>query len=193
MQIESVDTLLQVAWLEGWVQTHGAYEKKVARLLCSEPSPSRDRMVERLIDAIDNRKSPAPLTIGSMLRSMTDDRRIRVAKVFVHAGMSPNLFLLIEQDAISPLKISVEIWRKMMQMSNVPIDDFAGMIRRTQQLVHYRPAFKDVLARCRSGQMNAKRQEMEEAYVELYAKAILPIPKSDEMKLKQLLDDLKNE
>ena len=190
MQSDSIDRLLQLAWLEAWVHTHGAYENKIAKLNHCDPVPSRDALVARLVAALDVLKPPAPITVGSMLRALRSDQRLRMEEVFLRIGVSRNIYRLIEQDAISPLKISLDVWKRMMRFLNLSLEDFTALLRRTHQLVFYRPSFKNVLARYRSRHAGKKRQEMEEAYAELYAKAILPIPKSEEKKLEELIEDL---
>lgn len=190
MQSDSIDRLLQLAWLEAWVHTHGAYENKIAKLNYCDPVPSRDALVARLVAVLDVLKPPAPMTIGAMLRALRSDQRLRMEEVFLRIGVSRNIYRLMEQDAISPLKISLDVWKRMMRFLNLSLEDFAALLRRTHQLVFYRPSFKNVLARYRSRHAGKKRQEMEEAYAELYAKAILPIPKSEEKRLEELIEDL---
>ncbi len=190
MQRDSIDRLLQVAWLEGWVPTHGAYEKKLSKFGPDESHSSHDALVARLVEAQDALRPPVPITIGSLLRSLRSDQRLRMEEVFLRIGVSRNIYRMIEQDAISPLKISLDVWRRMIKFLSLSADDVEAMVRRTHQLVLYRPSFREVLARYRSRHAGKKRQEMEEAYAELYAKAILPIPKSEEKRLAELIEDL---
>ncbi|MEK7250194.1 MAG: hypothetical protein AAB209_07190, partial [Bacteroidota bacterium] len=68
MKNERVDTLIQLAWLEGWISTHGAYEKAIVkRNTQTLVSPnSRAALIERLQSVLAETKAETPLTVGAL-------------------------------------------------------------------------------------------------------------------------------
>jgi hypothetical protein len=195
MKNEQVDNLIKLAWLEGWISTHGAYEKAVAkREARARVAPQAKAMlVSRLESALGETSPRVPLTVGGLLSDLRTTRMVRPQEIFARIGISRNLYKLMEHDAISPLKISANVWKRLMKLLSVPADEMTEMIRRTHQLVFFRPSFKSVLARYSSRKKKAiKTSELEKAYSELYAKAELSIPADEKNKLDTLLESIKS-
>lgn len=194
MRNDLVDTMLQVAWLEGWINTHGAYEKAMAnrKAPANVSASARASLIERLESALQTTRPFSPLTIGSMLRGLRAERGLRSQEIFSRLGVTQNIYQLMERDAISPLKISVAVWKKIMKLLNYPVDEMIEILRRTEQLVFYRPSFKGVLARYSAEKEGGmKRSTLEKANSELYSKASLPLPEDREAKLQILITKLK--
>lgn len=193
MNTDSVDKLLQLAWLEGWITTRGAYEKAVLK---SPPVPigfNAGALIRRLERALADTPPSQSLTVGQMLRSLRAEHHLRSQEVFLRLGLSQNIYRLLERDAISPLRIPVDVWRKLLHMLSLPVDDLAAKIRRTHQLLLYRASFKGVLARYTARtNKGLKKTTLEQAYTELYAKATLRLPEADERKLNQLFENLRS-
>jgi hypothetical protein len=79
-----------------------------------------------------------------------------------------------------------------MKVLNMSPDDLAEIIRRTHQLVFFRPSFKGVLARYSSRKKKSmKTPDLEKAYSEMYARAELSVPFDEQKKLDALLENLK--
>ena len=96
-----------------------------------------------------------------------------------------------ERDRISPLKISVDAWKRMRTFFNVPAEELQEMIRRTHQLVFFRPAFRTTLARYDAKKNKAmKASTLEKAASELYTKAHLDLPEVEKEKLERLLKSI---
>lgn len=195
MNNERVDRLLQLAWLEGWINTHGAYERAMTnRKPHVYVSPtSRNALIEQLKSVLAETKPAVPLTVGALLREMRATQSLRSQEIFSRLGVTQNIYRMMEQDAISPLKISANVWKKLMKLLNLPIDEFANTIRQTHQLVFFRPSIKGVLARYKTGKRKSlKSSTLEKAYAEMYVKAKLTIPRQDEKKLDDLIATLKD-
>ncbi len=191
MNHDRVDKILQLGWLEGWINTRGAYERAVVKRKV-RPEPSRQALVRRLELMLTEARPASPLTVGVLLRGVRAEHVLRSPQMFSRLGVSKNIYRMMEQDTISPLKISAGVWKKLMKLLNYPADELAGILRRTEQLVLYRPSFKGVLARYSSGKRGGlKRSSLEKANAELYAKATLPLPEDQEEKLKNLIGLLK--
>lgn len=195
MRNDPVDTMFQVAWLEGWINTHGAYEKAVAKrkVPANVSASTRGSLITRLESALQATRPLLPLTIGPLLRGVRAEQGLRSQEIFFRLGVTQNIYQLMEQDAISPLKIPVAVWKKIMKLLNYPVDEMMEILRRTEQLVFYRPSFKGVLARYSDGKKRGmKRSTLEKANSELYSKASLPLPEDREAKLQLLITKLKD-
>ncbi len=193
MNKDNIDKLLQLAWLEGWINTRGAYEKSVLKTEPVHMLVDNGALIAKLNHALDENRSEQSLTVGQMLRSVRSEHKLRAQVLFSRLGLTQNIYRLVERDAISPLKLPVEVWRKMLQVLGLPVDELAGMIRRTHQLLVYRASFRGVLARYDSRKKKGmKKATLEQAYSELYAKANLTMPEEDEKKLSLLIENLRN-
>ena len=196
MKNERVDTLIQLAWLEGWISTHGAYEKAIVkRNTQTLVSPnSRVALIERLESVLAETKAETPLTVGALLRALRTEHSLRSQEIFSRIGVTQNIYRMMEQDTISPLKISLEVWKRLIALLNLSVDELAEMIRRTHQLVFFRPMLKGVLARysSRKKKKSMKTSILEKAYSELYAKANLDLPEAEQRRLNNLITTLKD-
>lgn len=193
---DHIDLLLRLAWLEGWVNTHGAYEKAVAK---REPGTgvneaARSRLIGKLESALAAVKPEPPLTVGAMLRDTRVTRMLRPQEIFSRIGVTQNIYRMMEQDAISPLKIPVEVWKRLVTLLDLSLGELEGMLRRTHQLVLFRPALRGVLARYKpAGRKGLKAATLETAFKEMYAKAELDIPESDRHRLEKLVTALRKQ
>lgn len=195
MRRDAVDWLIQMAFLEGAITTHGLYEKVAGRRIPKRvgTAASRKRLIERLESVlVGNATSEEEyLTIGGFLRNLRSDASLRPQEIFTRLGVSQNLYRMIEHDRLSPLKIPVEAWRRFREVFCLPVETLGEMIRRTHQLVLFRPAFNTTLARYDARKNKGlKRRALEQAATELYAKARLTLPSDDERKIRELLDSI---
>jgi transcriptional regulator with XRE-family HTH domain len=192
MKNDNVDTILRLAWLEGLVKTHGAYEKAVARRVVQiAVSPQeRSRVIERLEAALAGRKQPLPLTVGGLLKSLRASGRLTAEDIFSRIGVTKNIYALMEQDAISPLRIPAGVWRKLIVLLNISFEEIAEILRATCRLIVYRPSFGGMLARYKGKKGGKKKLAMEKAFTELYTRAELPLPPEDEKRLNALLSEI---
>ncbi len=192
MKRDHVDVLLQLAFLDGHITQHGAYEKAVARRTVSRlvSDASQEMLQHRLESALAGTPETVsmPLTVGAFLKQMRSAQALRPQELFARLGISQNIYRMLEQDKISPLKIPVESWKKFMQLFNVPADVLVEMVRRTHQLVWFRPSFRTTLARYNiRTRQSMKATDVEQAATELYTKAKLALPVDEEKKLNTLL------
>ncbi len=98
---------------------------------------------------------------------------------------------MLEQDRISPLKIPLEAWRRLRQFVKLPPKVLGEMIRRTHQLVWFRPSFRTTLARYDARkQKGMKASTLEKAATELYTKAQLSLPADEKERLDALLKSI---
>lgn len=191
MKHDRTDKLLQLAYLEGEVRTHKAYEKAVsARGVTGKTSEaSKLALVRRLEQALESRaQQEVPLTIGAFLKDVRARQSLRAQEVFTRLSLTQNIYRMLEEDRISPLKISVQSWKRLCTLVDLSLDDLADMIRRTHQLVFFRPAFQTTLARYDRRKKNGtKAATLEKAAVELYTRARLDLPHDERAKLNELI------
>ena len=194
MKRDSVDILIQLAYLEGKVTTHGAYEKSVLRKKDQRlVSPSSRLALQRKLDAaLAGKKGEVPLTVGAFLKSVRSEQSLAPHEVFSRLGISQNIYRMLEQDRISPLKISAASWVRLRRFFDLSTDTLVEMVRRTHQLVFFRPSFRTTLARYDARkQKGMKSSTLERAAAELYSKAKLSLPVEEEEKLQNLLKAIK--
>lgn len=198
MKRDRVDILLQLAYLEGLITTHGLYEMAVAkRKLHVAASPeSTERLQRRLEEVLRARIAgqPEAMTVGLFLRERRKEQALRPQAISSRLGISPNIYAMLEHDRISPLKISVDVWRKLRELFRLSTEEIIVMIRRTHQLVLFRPSFRTTLARYDSRKNKAmKARTLRQAAEALYASAALDIPQSEKQKLEALFSALRKD
>jgi transcriptional regulator with XRE-family HTH domain len=196
MKRDRLDRLLQLAYLEGRINTHGAYEKSVAKKKpgVGVPVGSRTSLQRRLEAALATGASleEVPQTVGAFLRSFRAERSMTAREIFTRVGVSKNIYQMLEQDRISPLKISVESWQKLGRLFELSSGLLIDMITRTHRLVRFQPSFKSTLARYRARKNGgSKGQTLENAARELYARADLPLPQAEQDKLNAFVHALR--
>ncbi len=193
MKRDLIDTLLQLAYLEGKITTHGLYEKVGGErdLLVGESPASRDMLVTRLENALSAKVSAREdqlLTIGMFLRSRRKEQSIFARDISSRLGIPPNTYRMLEHDRISPLKISAESWIKLKTLFQLSTQSLVDLIRRTHQVVWYRPSFGETLARYDTRKTARDKPEtMRRAAEELYARANLRIPPEELSRLEALI------
>ncbi len=191
MKKDPIDLLLQLAYLEGEITTHGLYEKTAGKRVAGRlaDDASKGKLLQKLEAALESRSARnAPLTVGGLLRKLRKERALHAKEISSRLGISPNIYRMLERDRISPLKIRVEVWKKLRTLLQVSSDSLAGLIRRTHQLVWFRPSFRSTLARYDARKNKAlKASTLQRAAEELYAKASLPLPPEEEQRLMELL------
>ena len=195
MKRDTIDKLLQLAYLEGAVKTRSAYERAVLKKKPAVAVSEAKRLVlqRKLEQAI--RSSPMaeeqPLTVGTLLKKVRSEQSLRPQEVFSRLGLSSNHYQLLEQDRIAPPRISVDVWKRIRTLLNISVEDLSEMVRRTHQLVFFRPAFRTTLARYDAKRNKAmKASTLEKATAELYAKATLELPADEKAKLEKLLKSI---
>ena len=191
MKRDLVNRMIQLAFLEGEITTHGLYEKSVARKAPGNQATPQQakRLLERLEAALASRKQvqDIPFTIGTYLRKIRAGQSSRTKEFAAHIGITQRTYQLIEDDKISPLKVPVSSWKRMRQFLNLSVQELSDMIRRTYQLVLYQPSFQTTLARYKHGK-GKKSEHLEAAAKELYTRIPLPLSPKEEMKLSELLE-----
>lgn len=194
MKRDPVDLLIQLAFLEGEITTHGLYEKIAAKrsTKATASEASKNKLLQKLESALVARAAKeVPLTVGALLRKVRKEQALASKEISSRLGIPANIYRMMEHDRISPLKVPVEAWRKLRTLYHVSSASLAELIRRTHQLVWFRPSFQTTLARYDARKNRAmKASIIEKAAEELYAKASLPLPPEEEKKLKDLLKAL---
>jgi hypothetical protein len=195
MRRDKIDRLIQLAYVEGAIKTRNAYENSVARKnpLVVLPEAKRMALQNRLEQALESARlaEDQPLTIGSLLRKIRAEHAMRPQDVFSRIRLSSNLYQLLERDRISPLRIPVDVWIRIRTLLNISVDELAEMVRRTHQLVFFRPSFRTTLARYDARKNKAmKASTLEKAASELYSKAWLDLPDAEKEKIERLLKSI---
>lgn len=196
MKRDKVDILLQLAFLEGSITTHGLYEMAVAKRgsLIASSLAATSRLQKNLEKALEAKTlaHQSATTVGVFLRQWRSAQAVRPQEISLRLGLSPNIYSMLEHDRISPLKISVEVWKKLRSLFRISTDELMEMIRRTHQLVLFRPSFRMTLARYDSRKNRAmKARILRQGVEELYARAALEIPQEEKKKLEAFLSALK--
>lgn len=194
MKRDPVDRLIQLAYLEGIITTHGAYEKSVVAgnpRAVATPA-ARAALLQRLEAALAGKAvEAAPLTVGVFLRKARSEQSLRPQEIFARLGITQNIYRMLEEDRISPLKVPATAWKKFGQLFNLSADALVDMVRRTHQLVFFQPAFRSTLARYDGRKNKAmKAATIEKATKELYTRAQLVLPPEEEKKLDALLQSI---
>lgn len=190
MNNQPVDELLRMAFLEGVVHTRGAWERAVARRtgLVTVPPDRAALLEERLVHAMAGSIRAELLTVGTFLRHTRTQAAGDAETAAPQLGLTRNIYRLLEHDRISPLRISPEVWRRLRSRWNIPCAVLEGMIRRTHQLVFFRPSYRATLARYRpAGGSGRRSAAMQKAATELYARALLQLPPEEEKRLQELI------
>jgi transcriptional regulator with XRE-family HTH domain len=183
---DKIDKLIQLAFLEQVIGTHGAYEHAVAeRAFVPEFSPSGD-LIERLAVALQ--KSKRVQTVGGYLKKIRHLQSLAPQDIFSRLGVSRNVYAMIEEDRISPLKVSLAAWQRLASLFSIPLVDLAEMIRKTHQIVYFRPAFRTTLARYHSGKKGRKKSAtLEKAATEMFLKAELEVSEEERLRLSEFI------
>ncbi len=192
MKRDHVDLLLQLAFLEGHVTTRGLYEKTVlAKKDSVITSPeARSKLLDRLEAILDERKETRriPQTVGSFLKFVRSERMLEPQEISEQVGLTANVYRMLEEDRISPMKVPVESWKKFRSFFELSLDKLEDMIVRTHQLVVFRPSFRATLARYKEKKgAGRKTQALNTAVRELYTRARLKLPEEDQRKLSDLM------
>jgi len=190
---DPIDRLLQLAFLEGVISTRGAYEKQVAKkqVTVRRSAASRELVAQRLERELDSVQPVA--TVGSFLQKALESPTLQPREVSTRLGITANVFAMLTRNRVSPLKISAESWKRFMRLFQIPVDDLVEMIRRTQQLVHYRSSFQTTLARYDTRKnKELKATTLAQAAEELYSRADLPLPDAQMRKIEELRTELQD-
>lgn len=195
MKRDPIDKLLQLAYLEGTISTRKAYDNAVSkrRPVVVLPEAKRRALTLKLEHSLERARGAAenPLTVGALLRKVRSEQSMRPQEIFARIGLSSNMYQLLERDRISPLKISVEVWKRIRTVLNLSVDDLLDLVRRTHQLVFFRPSFRTTLARYDAKKNKAmKASAVEKAATELYSKAKLDLPVDEKKRLETLLKSI---
>jgi hypothetical protein len=194
MKRDPIDKLLRLAYLEGAIRTHKAYENAVEKRRSSVVLSDAKRMaLQRKLElALEARTAgDNPLTVGALLKKIRSEQSMRPQEIFARIGLSSNIYQLLERDRISPLKISVDVWKRIMTLFNLSVDELSELVRRTHQLVFFRPSFRTTLARYDARKNKAmKASAVEKAAAELYSKAHLDLPVEENEKIERLLKSI---
>jgi transcriptional regulator with XRE-family HTH domain len=195
MKHDIVDKLLQLAYLEGAIATRRGYENSVARKTPAVVvSPEKQRsLMARLEQMLEGAKqSDTPLTVGAFLQKARTDASLQSEEIASRIGLSSNIYRMLEHDRISPLKVSVDAWRRLRVLFSISVDELAALVRRTHQLVFFRPAFRTTLARYDARKSAGKKSvTLEKAAAELYTRAKLKLPKEEMARIEKLIGEIR--
>jgi len=190
---DRIDRLLQLAFLEGVISTRGAYEKQVAKkqVTTRQSASSKELVGQRLERELFSLQPVA--TVGSFLLKALESPTLQPRDVSTRLGITANMFAMLTRNRVSPLKISSESWKRFAKLFQVPVDDLIAMIRRTQQLIHYRSSFQMTLARYDARKNKGlKSTTLAQATEELYSRADLPLPDAQLRRLEELRTELQD-
>ena len=197
MKRDKIDLLVQLAFVEGGITTHGLYERTVAKRKPPERSSaaSKARLVDILATAMARtRETDAPLTIGAFLWRVRAGHTVRSQDISSRLGITSTLYMMLERDCLSPLRIPPRSWNRLIALFQIPFDDLEKLIRRTHQRVYFRASFCSTLARYDHRKGKEKRKTvLGQAAEELYTKADLSLPAQEQENLNHLLESIRKE
>jgi len=195
--LHSVDRLLQLAFLEGSINTHGLYEKTVLRRIEEGGSDGRlqARTVRKLLREIEAASRSMPLkTIGEFLREMRAQHQISPFAVRRRLNVPVMAYKMLENDSISPLKVPKKTWRHIRDFWKVPWEEMESMIRASHYLTVFRPSHRGTLLRyARKTGSTYPPDARLSASRELYLRARLPLPALEKLFIENLLFELRDE
>ncbi len=192
-----MERLLQLAFFESSIKTHGLYEKTVLRRM-EEGGPDdrlQARTVRKLLREIETApRSMPPKTIGEFLREMRAQHQISPIAVRSRLNMPVLAYKMLENDSISPLKVPKKTWKHIRDLWKVPWEEMENMIRASHYLTVFRPSYRGTLLRYtrKTGSTYPPDAPLS-ASRELYLRAHLPLPAREKLSLENLLSELRAE
>ena len=140
-----IDTLLQLAFVEGRTVTRWYYGRSLARrTVAGVCSPASRRRLIRSLEGLLKRREVSDFslpTVGAFLLTMRAGQSLRPRQIFSRLGLSKEVYQLLEGDRISPLAISPECWRRLRELFSLETERLHGMIRHTHELYYFGPSF----------------------------------------------------
>ena len=193
----SVDRLIQLAFIEGSINTHGLYEKTV---LCRIEEGGGDgrlraRTVRKLLREIEAApRSKPPKTIGEFLREMRAQHQISPIAVWRRLNVPVLAYKMLENDSISPLRVPKKTWKHIRDLWKVPWEEMESMIRASHYLAVFRPSYRGTLLRyTRKPGSTYPPDASLSASRELYLRAHLPLSAREILSIENLLSELRSE
>ncbi len=191
MTHDLLDVVLRLAYAEGAIELHGAYERAVEHRGRAQVSSreGRERMLRHLEKALSTGPGCAaiPMTVGMYLQSTSKDGTFNAVEIAQRLHLTRNMYRMMERDRISPLEVPGDAWRRFRDLFKLSTESLEEMLLRTHGLVFFQHSFRSTLARYPSGSSRKARAEvLHQAAVELYARADLPLPPVEKERLCRL-------
>ncbi|MEX2117180.1 MAG: hypothetical protein WEB37_09845 [Bacteroidota bacterium] len=196
VSMHSVNRLLQLAFLEGAIITHGLYEKIVLRRADADHVDNRLRTItmKKLLREIASAAEPLPpKTVGEFLSEMRIRRQVSLFAVRRRLDVPMLTYRMIENDTISPLKVPMNTWKRIKDMGKIPWEELEIMIRASHYLAVFRPSYRGTLLRYRRKTSSTYPPDPRlSAARELYLRARLPLPARERQSIDDLICELKD-
>ena len=192
----SVNRLLQLAFLEGAITTHGLYEKIVMRRPEANYVHNRLRTItmKKLLREIATAAEPLPpKTVGEFLSEMRIRRQVSVFEVRRDLDVPLLTYRMLENDTISPLRVSMNTWKRIKDLWEISWEELETMIRASHYLAVLRPSYRGTLLRYRrkTGSTYPPDARLTAAR-ELYLRARLSLPAREKLSIDNLICELKD-
>ncbi len=191
MTHDLLDVVLRLAFAEGAIELHGAYERAVEHRGRAEASSREARA--RLLRLLEAELSACqgcatiPMTVGVYLQRASEDGTYSAVEIARRLHLARNVYRMMERDRISPLEVPEDAWRRFRDLFRLSTESLEEMLLRTHGLVFFQHSFRSTLARYPSGSSGKGRAEvLHQAAVELYTRADLPLPPAEKARLGKL-------
>lgn len=146
MENDHIEKLLRLAYLEGQISAQRAYDRTLFRnRMSSHPlNKLRLEVMRRLEETAATRGDPIFLssTIGTFLKHFRSQNALQIKDILERLCLTRAFYQKLEEDRISPLRVSVQIWKVVEKVFGVPPIALGRMMYRTQRVVTLKPTSK---------------------------------------------------
>lgn len=191
---QSMNRLLQLAFLEGAITTRGLYEKTVLRRGAEQVIENRSQVttMRKLFREFDTAGDLHARTAGEFLRERRLQQGLTALAVHRRLNLPLLTYKMLENDSISPFNVPLQSWIKIREMWKVPWEQLDDMIRASHYLMVFRPSYKGTLLRYRKKTSYTYPPDARvSAARELYIRACLPLPPHEKQSIERFMGQLR--
>ncbi len=186
MKRDSIDLILQLAYLDGRITTRGLIEKVVMKRAPVERISAQklEQLHNRLVAILDERKAAqatkGALTLGEYITRevITHARKkesVVLASMAKKAGIAVSQLTRLCRDTLSPLEIPANAMNLLLHYLSLPSQAAVVLIKNSIRCANLNPSLASTLARYDAKQNRHKSKEMQKAVRELFVKADIHI------------------
>jgi len=194
MKRDRIDTILQLAYLDGKITTKGLIEKVVMRRQPGEKMSDEktEQLHIRLCAALEERHTSeamkGALTLGEYISNEVSDhpasdRRSVLSVLAKKAGCTVTQISDLCRDRLSPLEIAADGMKALLQHMKIPSPAAVVLLQNSIRCSYLELSLASTLARYDSSKGGRKSQAMRRAVRELYIKAEVVLPQAEEQRI----------
>ncbi len=196
MKRDSIDLILQLAYLDGRITTKGLVEKVVMKRAPIERMSSQklEQLHNRLAAVMDERKTlkatKGALTLGEYI-TYEVTARARQPESFMLASIAKKVGITISQltrlcrDTLSPLEIPADTMNALLRYFSLPLQAAVVLIKNSIRCASLSPSLVSTLARYDVKYGRQKSKVMQKAVRELFVKADIHLSPVQEQRINE--------